>query len=94
MEILRTTADGSFESTGRICDRCRLIVRLPGSELGALLRYQEFVTVSFLAGYGAEHFNDGDYYRCDLCERCACELLGPYLHCSPARPEFRDEHLG
>lgn len=57
-----------------VCDRC-------GREMDPetdIVEWQEAVTVAFTGGYGSV-FGDTDTFRCDLCQHCVKETLGPYI---------------
>lgn len=61
------------------CDRCRAIYANMGNEV---FEYQEFLHIYIDGGYQSV-FGDGARLECDLCQRCAKELLGQYLRESP-----------
>ncbi len=78
MEIMRAVCGGGFTRVGMRCDRCGHEARACRS-LAEEFAMSEFVRIDVHAGYGAEHFSDGDSWAVDLCERCLHELLAPYL---------------
>lgn len=75
MDIVRPGSNHQFPVVGKICDRCNRRV-YDDSDFG---EFQEFVRILINVGYGAKAFRDGDLLQCDLCEKCAKTLLGPYL---------------
>jgi hypothetical protein len=78
MEIMRAVYDEGFTKVGMRCDRCGHEARACRS-LAEEFAMHEFVRIDVRAGYGAEHFSDGDSWVADLCERCIHELLAPHL---------------
>lgn len=78
MEIMRAVCDEGFTKVGMRCDRCGHEARACRS-LAEEFAMHEFVRIDVHAGYGAEHFSDGDSWAVDLCERCIHELLAPHL---------------
>lgn len=78
MELVQALPDGGFDRIGMRCDRCGCEVRACRS-LTEQFAIHEFVRVDVHAGYGAEHFTDGDSWVTDLCEGCVHGLLAPYL---------------
>lgn len=75
MEIIRLNSAKEFLVVGKICDRCNTRA-YDDSDCG---EFQEFIQIQINVGYGAKAFRDGDFLQCDLCEKCAKTLLGPYL---------------
>ncbi|PTU30310.1 hypothetical protein [Stenotrophobium rhamnosiphilum] len=75
MDIVRLNGTQEFSVVGKICDRCNRRA-YNDSDFG---EFHEFVRIRINVGYGAKAFRDGDLMECDLCEKCAKALLGPYL---------------
>ena len=75
MDIVRPDGNQQLPVVGKICDRCKMRA-YDDSDFG---EFQEFVRIQINVGYGAKAFRDGDLLQCDLCEKCAKALLGPYL---------------
>lgn len=78
MDIIRSTTDGTFKVVGKRCDRCLAEVRAHRS-LAEELQIYEFVRLEVFAGYAADHFQDGDEWAADLCERCVFQLHAQHL---------------
>lgn len=56
------------------CDRCTIVVKADD-----IMEFQEFLSLTYDAGYGNREFNDGDELEIDLCQHCVKVVLGPYL---------------
>ena len=56
------------------CDDCGLRVNREDD----IVEFQEFLQISFSAGYGSV-FADGDRYELDLCQHCVKARLGELL---------------
>jgi hypothetical protein len=56
------------------CDRCEEL-HIDCAE-GNIEEIENFVTISKSFSFGSVH--DDDTYECDLCEKCAFEVLGEY----------------
>ena len=70
------------------CDRCDVHCSAVSDQV---FEYQEFVHIFISGGYGSI-FGDGANLECDLCQRCAKELFGPYLRNIPEE-EYEDINL-
>lgn len=57
------------------CDKCGK--KIPPSDE---VEWQEIATIAFRGGFGSV-FGDGSSFRCDLCQHCLKDTLGPYIKC-------------
>lgn len=78
MKIVKYESVHRRRLVGIRCDRCGAKARLDDGMVG-VCAMQEYLGIDFTAGYGAQAFDDGTRYSCELCEYCVKQLLGDIL---------------
>ena len=78
MKIVRLQENQQPNLVGLRCDRCAREARRHKG-FSEAMEQQEFLQITYAAGYGSTAFIDTTRYELDLCQCCLAKIWGPWL---------------